>query len=153
MQQIKQIFRFGLVGGTGFLVDALILQTLLSSGLGEPFTARIISIGIAALVTWRLNRAFTFKSEDDNQVAEGQTAKGQAAEGARYGSIVAISSAINYLIYATLLLVFPNLTPLWALATASVGAMFLSYLGFSRFVFLGTKAAIQQNRLSGEVAK
>ncbi len=143
MQQIMQIFRFGLVGGTGFLVDALILQTLLSSGLGEPFTARIISISLAALVTWRLNRAFTFKSDDVNQTAEG----------VRYGSIVAISSAVNYLIYASLLLIIPSLPPLWALAVASAGAMCLSYMGFSRFVFLKTGLAVSENRLTEELVK
>lgn len=121
----KRIGRFILVGGTGFIVDAAFLQFLLVTGVAGPFAARIISIILAAFVTWRLNRRFTF----------GPSETGQAAEGARYGSVVAASSAINYAIYAGLLMIFIGLTPFFALVVASIGAMCFSYAGFNLFAF------------------
>ncbi|WP_281407764.1 hypothetical protein [Mesorhizobium sp. CU3] len=45
------------------------------------------------------------------------------------------TSIVNYLVYCTLLFALPALPPLVALAFASVVAMSLSFLGYSRLVF------------------
>ncbi len=76
-------------------------------------------------VTWLLNRHLTF----------GPSSRGMAVEGARYGGVGVVTSIVNYLVYSALLLALPGLPPLAALAVASLVAMALSYLGYSRLVF------------------
>ncbi len=56
---LKRLSRFAVVGGLGFVVDAGLTVTLIQVGL-DPFSARLIAIALAMLVTWRLNRALTF---------------------------------------------------------------------------------------------
>lgn len=122
---MKTLLRFGLVGGLGFLTDAAILQSLLATTLLDPISARLVSIGLALFVTWLLNRYLTFAP----------SSRGAVVEGARYGGIGIASSALNYAVYAALILAVPSMVPLAALAIASVIAMGFSFLGYSRLVF------------------
>ena len=122
---MKTLLRFGLVGGLGFLTDAAILQSLLATTLLDPISARLVSIGLALFVTWLLNRYLTFAP----------SSRGAVVEGARYGGIGIASSALNYAVYAALILAVPSMVPLAALAIASVVAMGFSFLGYSRLVF------------------
>ena len=88
--EAARFFRFALVGGTGFVVDAGLL-TLLHNGAGiDPFTARLISISVSAFTTWRLNRVVTFGASD----------RSQASEGARYALVAALTAGLNYCLYA-----------------------------------------------------
>ncbi len=53
---------FGLVGAIGFLVDGGVL-TFLSQSLGvNIYLARLVSFGLATIVTWYLNRRYSFRS-------------------------------------------------------------------------------------------
>ncbi|MBN9549630.1 MAG: GtrA family protein, partial [Alphaproteobacteria bacterium] len=45
------------------------------------------------------------------------------------------TSIVNYLVYCAMLFALPGLPPLAALAIASIVAMTLSFLGYSRLVF------------------
>ncbi len=118
--------RFLLVGGTGFLADAGVLTLLLAAfpELG-PFGARLISISLAMLLTWGLNRSFSF----------GPSSRGLAAEGARYGGVSMAASLLNYAAYSAALLLLPGLPPLLALAAGSAAAISFSFTGYSRLVF------------------
>lgn len=128
--EMARFLRFAIVGGVGFLVDAGFLS-LLHYSLGlDPFSSRIISIAIAAFTTWRLNRIITFGSSD----------RGQVAEGARYATVAGVTAALNYAIYATLLLAWSGLPPVAAAVAATLMAMLFSYAGYSRFVFSGAAA-------------
>jgi len=117
-----------MVGGTGFVVDAVLLTAFVATGLAGPLVARVFSIALAGLVTWQLNRNFTFAPSGDSQMAEA----------ARYGGIVVAASVVNYLIYAGLMLAIQGLEPLIALILSSIGAMGFSYIGYDRFVFWNT---------------
>ncbi len=55
-----QIFFFGIIGGTGFIIDTSVF-TLLHDSLSYA-GARCVSIGCAMLFTWFSNRTFTFKT-------------------------------------------------------------------------------------------
>ena len=116
--------RFLLVGGAGFLAAAGVLALLLAAGLG-PFVARLLSIAAAMLLTWRLNRGFTFAP----------AGRPQWVEGTRYALVVGVASALNWLVYSALLVAFPELPPHAALAAGSAVAIGLSYTGFSCFAF------------------
>ena len=85
-----------------------------------PFIGRLIAIALAMATTWAFNRTFTFD----------RSGRSLAAEGFRYGSVGVTAALVNYGLYSALLLSLPAL-----LATAA--SMFLSFVGYSRFVFRG----------------
>ncbi|RRH90166.1 GtrA family protein [Mesorhizobium tamadayense] len=120
-----RLTRFVLAGGIGFVADAAALWLLLSVTPLGPLTARGLSIGFALTVTWQVNRHLTFS----------RSSRGIAQEGARYGGVGIATSIVNYLVYCAILLALPSLPPLAALAVASLVAMALSFLGYSRLVF------------------
>jgi putative flippase GtrA len=122
---MKRIAAFVLAGGTGFATDAAVLYLLTEPGGMNPFLARLASFSVAVCMTWAINRRLTF----------GPSQRSLAREGARYGFVAIAVGLFNYLAYAGLLLAFPNLHPVAALAIASLAAMILSFIGYSRFVF------------------
>ncbi|ODN70500.1 GtrA family protein [Methylobrevis pamukkalensis] len=115
---VIRLLRFAAVGGTGFLVDAGVTLALAASGL-SPFLARVGGIGVAILVTWALNRRFTFADRRNDALA---------AEGSRYGLVALASCLVNYLAYALLLLALPDVPLGLAVAFGSGVAMVVSYL-------------------------
>jgi putative flippase GtrA len=100
------------------------MRVVAATPLG-PFLSRLVSIGVGLTVTWLCNRHLTFQP----------SSRGTLLEGARYGGIGVSTSIANYLVYCGLLLALPGLPPLTALVGASLTAMVLSYLGYSRLVF------------------
>lgn len=127
-----RILRFALVGGIGFLVDTGTLTLLHDAGGADPFSSRLLSISVAALTTWRLNRSLTF----------GASPAGQAAEGLRYGVVALLAAALNYLLYAGILLLAPAFHPIGAVIAATLVAMGFSYVGYSRYAFQGGRSAV-----------
>jgi putative flippase GtrA len=122
---VGRLLRFALTGGIGFVADAAALWLLLATTPLGPLSARVLSIGFALCVTWQINRHMTFSP----------SSRGIAQEGARYGGVGIATGIVNYLVYCALLLAMPALPPLAALAFASIVAMALSFLGYSRLVF------------------
>jgi putative flippase GtrA len=122
---MKKLFRFLIVGGVGFVVDAGILLLLLRFTPIGPFGARAVAIPSALLATWFLNRNFTF----------GHSERSLAVEGFRYGSVGFTSALLNYALYSSLLVSAPTLRPIIALILASAAATAFSFFGYSRFVF------------------
>lgn len=122
---MQRVVRFVLAGGVGFVADAAALWLLLAFTPLGPFVARILSIGLALCVTWQINRHLTFSP----------SRRGIAQEGARYGGVGIATSIVNYLVYCAILFALPAAPPLAALAVASLAAMTLSFLGYSRLVF------------------
>ena len=120
-----RLVRFILAGGIGFAADAAALWLLLATSPLGALSARVLSIGFALCVTWQINRHLTF-SPSSRSIAD---------EGARYGGVGIATSIVNYLVYCAVLLALPALPPLAALAIASIVAMSLSFLGYSRLVF------------------
>jgi putative flippase GtrA len=122
---MSRILRFAIVGGIGFVADAAMLALLLAGTPLGPFVARLASIAFGLAVTWLCNRTLTFQP----------SSRGMLREGARYGGVGVTTSVVNYLVYSVLLLALPWMPPLVALVLASLAAMALSYLGYSRLVF------------------
>ncbi|MEO5759339.1 MAG: GtrA family protein [Mesorhizobium sp.] len=122
---MNRLLRFVFAGGIGFVADSGALWLLLAVTPLGPFAARILSIGFALCVTWLLNRHVTFS----------RSSRGIVQEGARYGGVGIATSIVNYLVFCTILFALPEVPPLAALAVASLVAMTLSFLGYSRLVF------------------
>jgi len=124
-EAVSRIARFVLAGGVGFVADAAALWLVLAVTPLGPLVARVLSIGFALCVTWQINRHLTFSP----------SSRGMAKEGARYGGVGIATSIVNYLVYCAILFALPAMPPLAALAIASLVAMALSFLGYSRLVF------------------
>ncbi len=58
---IYKFTKFGLIGGFLFLFDASLFWLLLKLLSNTPELARVISVSFAMLLSWWLNRTFTFK--------------------------------------------------------------------------------------------
>jgi putative flippase GtrA len=117
--------RFGLTGIIGFIVDAGTLALLLKAGLLDPFSARLVAITVALLTTWMINRSYTFAP----------SGRSLYEEIARYGMVGFTGSALNYAIYAAILLIAPQVWPVAAVVCASAIVTVFSWLGYSKFVF------------------
>ncbi|MBZ9672714.1 GtrA family protein [Mesorhizobium sp. ES1-3] len=122
---MQRVVRFVFAGGIGFVSDAAALWLLLAITPLGPFVSRILSIGFALCVTWQINRHLTFSP----------SSRGMTREGARYGGVGVATSIVNYAVYSAVLFAVPAISPLVALAIASLVAMTLSFLGYSRLVF------------------
>ncbi|MBE7941375.1 MULTISPECIES: GtrA family protein [Ramlibacter] len=127
MGEGARILRFGLVGALGFVVDAGVLQLLVWQGW-NPVAGRAVSIPLAVLATWALNRGFTFRE------ARGAPALPSLL---RYAGVSAAGAAVNFGVYSALVLasaVF-GAHPVLPLAVASGIAMLVNYLGSRHFAF------------------
>ena len=116
---------FLLIGGLGLSVDVSLLMILTHLLHMDVFSARIFGIAGALCCTWFLNRTFTFDKSGHSL----------AVEGVRYGGIGITANVANYCLYSAILILVPDAPPLAALLAGSGFATFLSYNGYSRFVF------------------
>ncbi len=116
---------FVTAGLAALATDAAMLM-MLTNGLGvSPFIARIFSISIAMVASWLINRTVTFAV----------TASPTFAEFGRFAMVSWLAQAVNYGIFAAVLLLRPETHPIVALIAASLVAMFVSYVGFRFGVF------------------
>ncbi len=110
-----------LAGGLSALgTDMLFLHLLTTYGGLSPLLARPIGILFAVIVSWAINR----------RVAFALTAPPSFSEFAKFAAASALAVAVNYLVFAALLLIYPAFHPLAAIVVASLVSMFVSYTGF-----------------------
>lgn len=111
------VLRFLASGTLALLVDAAILAAL-NRGLGlDPFLSRLVAISIAMVVGWLAHRNVTFS------VKRPPTFR----EFLHYASVAWTAAAVNYGIYAGILIWEPATPPLLSLLIASAITMVLSY--------------------------
>ena len=116
---------FVVSGLIAFSVDAAVLWALTRLGGLDPFSARLAAIGVAMIAGWLAHRRLTFNV----------SAPPSFAEFGRYAAVAWGAAALNYTVYAAVLLVRPATPPLAALVAATVVAMGFSYLGMRLGVF------------------
>jgi len=105
-------------------VDAAVLTSLTALGAG-PFAARIVSILTAMVAAFFAHRRLTFAVETPPSWAEF----------ARFLAVAWTASAVNYAIYALVLIAWPQVVPLVALLAATAVSMGVSYFGMRLGVF------------------
>lgn len=128
-------FKFLVVGGVGFVVDGGLLLSLISLG-GGYYSSRLISFPAAVLVTWYLNRIWSFDSASKS-FPERQLAK--------YFTVQIVGSLVNYVGYSVFLVLFDK--SLWSaffgFAIGSILGLFVNYTGAKLIVF--TKDEVSAN--------
>lgn len=117
--------RFVFVGAVGFLVDAIVLQSLFLLGYG-PFLSRAFSVVVAITATWYLNRTVVFQTS---------TAKGP--EYLRHLAAQSVGMLVNLIVYGGLLLALPVLQemPVIALIGGSLAAMLFNFFAAKFWTF------------------
>lgn len=115
-----QFARFFVVGTLGFLTDGGLSQLLVTSGGLSPFIARIPAFLVAVLVTWWLNRKYTFKVGASHPYLKSFLAY-------LSGNLIGIS--INLGIYYTAIALMPSLGawPIIPVAAGSIAAMLVNF--------------------------
>ncbi len=124
---MKQFLRFAVVGAIGFVTDFAVLYVAVSFlGLGS-LSARLLSFLIAATVTWKANRHFTFAHDGD----------GALKQWAQYLLATSIGGAINIGVYK-LWLAFTDANTVnlfLGVAAGSATAMMFNYAMAKRVIF------------------
>lgn len=116
--------RFLLVGSFGFAVDAVAFGAV--SSVGAPdYLARALSLAAATLVTWRLNRRFTFSA----------SRRAPHAEALRYAAVACCVQGFNYGLFLALRALLPSAHPLAALVLSTGAAAGLSFAGQGTLTF------------------
>lgn len=124
----RHVGGFATSGAIAFTVDATVL-TILTRGMGvDPFAARLVAISIAMVAGWLSHRRLTFDVKTPASFREF----------ASYAAVAWTSAALNYAVYAAVLILRPGTDPLAALFVASLVAMTFSYLGMRFGVFRKT---------------
>ena len=124
---MTQILRFGAVGGVGFVVDGGLLWLFLSLDL-NPYMARALSFPVAVIVTWALNRSWTFAATRDDHP------KGHFQ---RYFGVQIFGALSNYALYSLTLSTFgtDDLTVFSGFALGSFVGSFLNFCGARYIAF------------------
>jgi len=131
VERLPRPLRFIAVGCIGLATD-LCVFTLITVYVPYPLAVRLISLAVATLVTWRLNRAITFA----------RSHRAQHEEAVRYAIVTAVAQGTSYAIFATLVLTLLGALPHVALMCgAAVGAV-VSYNGHRLFAFAPRKPIV-----------
>lgn len=112
-------------GLIAFSVDAALLHLLTRFAGLEPLSARVLAISMAMVAGWLAHRRLTFAV----------VASPSLAEFVRYAAVAWSTAAINYAIYALILIARVDTPPLAALVAATIVSMVISYLGMRFGVF------------------
>jgi putative flippase GtrA len=116
--------RFLGVGLVGLAVDAS-LFTAMDATHFRPETSRAISLGVATLVTWWLNRRHTF----------GASGRHPATEAARYAAVALGAQGFSYAVFLALVYEAPALPRLLALLVGAGLAAVAGFAGHKLFAF------------------
>ncbi|HVV95251.1 MAG TPA: GtrA family protein [Hyphomicrobiales bacterium] len=116
--------RFIAVGGAGLALDAALFALLSHAGLSDAL-ARALSLGAATLLTWRLNRRFTFA----------ESGRRHREELARYALVALTAQGLNYAVFLLLRGAVPVLPALVALLSGAGFAALFSFTGQRLFTF------------------
>lgn len=128
VQLAAEVFRFGVVGAAGFVVDATVLELGLRLGTG-PWVGRVFSYLAAASVTFALNRAWTFRAADRSRPV--------ARDWGLFLLVNLVGFGCNYGTYAALLTGVPLAReyPVIGVAAGALAGMTGNFLLSRRYVF------------------
>ena len=117
-----EIALFAAGGAIGLVVDAGIVQALVSLAGWNPYLARGLSFLYAASVTWWWNRQHTFAGRRSGRSA--------GLEWLHWLGLMSLGALVNYGIYAAVLLAFP-LAHRWPAAAVAAGSAVAAVVNFA----------------------
>ncbi|MGD9921951.1 MAG: GtrA family protein [Pseudorhodoplanes sp.] len=123
-ERLPRPARFLIVGGLGLVTDLGAFTLVVNFGV-SPLIARLVSLSLATLVTWRLNRALTFD----------RSGRRQHREAIRYGAVTAAAQGTSYAVFAVLTLTLLAGLPQAAIVIGAACGALISYNGHRLFAF------------------
>lgn len=143
----RQLAWFGVGGAIGFIVDAGIVQLLVSKADANPYIARFFSFVCAATATWLFNRRFTFGDRGGHSLP---------GEWVRYMMAMSLGFAMNYSTYALVIYysAFVHDWPSIAVAAGSLPGSLVNFMTARQWVFPrrhGTPAATARDNAKNTV--
>jgi len=124
VQVLPRPLRFLSVGGLGLITDLAVFTVIIAHS-PHPLLARLVSLAIATLVTWRLNRALTFD----------RSGRHSADEAMRYAAVAASAQAVSYVVFAVLVVTTLATMPQLAVMIGAACGALVSYSGQALFAF------------------
>jgi len=127
----RRILAFIVVGGLGFVTDALVLTLLVSVFDVNVYLARVLSFLPATLVTWLLNRSWAFR-------ANAAPLDARQREYMKYFVVQTGGVLVNFAIFSLLVALLPALKqyPVIPLAVGSAFGLIVNYTGSRLWVFV-----------------
>jgi putative flippase GtrA len=116
--------RFLAVGALGLITDLAVFTAIIAHS-PHPLAARAVSLAIATLVTWRLNRALTFDCSGRRPTDEAM----------RYVTVAACAQALSYIVFAVLVVTVLSAIPQLAVLIGAGAGALVSYSGQAMFAF------------------
>ena len=135
------LMAFIVVGGIGFLTDAGFLQLFAVVLQWNIYWARVLAFVPATLVTWLLNRTWSFRVASATPVHKGR-------EYARYLIVQCFGVSVNFAIFSALVMLFPALKsyPIVPLAAGSAVGLVVNFTGSKLWVFAPARAVHTSDR-------
>lgn len=122
-----KFLKFLVIGSMAFLIDAMILQALVSLAGFSPFLGRFFSFSVAVVFTWLANRTVTFGLKYPPHLRE------------FFGYVFSqsIGLGINVGIYSLCILNYEitHEFPVLALVPATSASMMFNFFSMKKFVF------------------
>ena len=125
---VWRIARFLTVGLGGLAADSGLFWSLFQAGFSLEI-ARAASLAVATLLTWGLNRLFTFAP----------SGRAPLHELARYAAVALVAQGFNYGLFLILVRLDAGGHPLLCLVAAAVATAALSFTGQSLIAFRRSK--------------
>ena len=123
-KELGQVSRFLLVGGLIFIVDGLVLFTLINAFSLPPLVSRTVSCSVALMAAFYLHARFTFLVSPSRGTLF------------RYLVSQSLSAGLNFSVYAVWLVYgYSYKAPLIGLTIGSISAMIFNYFVNKYFVY------------------
>lgn len=137
MKLAGEVLRFGVVGTVGFVVDASVLQMLVSWFDTGLLIGRVFSYLTAATATWFMHRVYTFREHLPPAHEPAASPRALLNQWSRFVVTNAVGASLNYGIYAVCVLRSDlcRTYPVIAVAIGSLAAMVFNFAISRRFVF------------------
>lgn len=126
----RQFFLFAVSGSLAFLIDAGIVQALVSLFDANAYLARLVSVACGMTFTWLFNRNLTFAGHRP-------PGQGLLQEYLRYVLTQSGGLVVNYSVYSLMLWLFVWMHewPVFAVAAGSLAGLSVNFLSAKRWVF------------------
>jgi putative flippase GtrA len=132
---LRTVRSFAVVGGAGFVIEAVIMTVLTQFAGWSVWLARIPSFTMAVLATWLLNRTHTFA---------GRGLERRSTEALLYGVIQLCGAGLNLALFALCLLAWPQLgrVPVVPLAIGAIGGFACNFAASNGLLYARRKAPL-----------